>query len=135
MLKEAERDLWGFMREEMRNGYKELLENLLKHEQRDYLELEENQRSRERKGYRAGYSSITIKTSLGTIKIKKPRLRKQAYESNILPKYTKNERQFLDLIANLYLVGVSTRKMSKGLESILGEDGISSTGVGAVERS
>ena len=26
MLKEAERDLWGFMREEMRRGFKYLLE-------------------------------------------------------------------------------------------------------------
>ena len=36
------------------------------------------------------------------------------------------------MIANLYLVGVSTRKMAKGLESILGKEGISSTQVSVI---
>ena len=132
MLKEAERDLWGFMREEMRRGFKYLLEGLLRYEQEEYLELERHERSRKRKGYRAGYSSITIKTSLGSIGIRRPRLRKQGYRSSVLPNYTKNERELLDLIANLYLVGVSTRKMSKGLESILGKEGVSATQVSII---
>jgi len=132
MLKEAERDLWGFMREEMRRGFKHLLEGLLRHEQEEYLELELHERSRKRKGYRAGYSSITIKTSLGSIRIRRPRLRSQGYRSSVLPNYTKNERELLDLIANLYLVGVSTRKMSKGLESILGKEGVSATQVSII---
>lgn len=132
MLKEAEKDLWGFMREEMRRGFKHMLEGLLRHEQEEYLELERHERSRKRKGYRAGYSSITLTTSLGSIRIRRPRLRKQRYRSSVLPNYTKNERELVDLIANLYLVGVSTRKMSKGLESILGKEGISSTQVSII---
>ncbi len=132
MLREAERDMWGFMRGEMRRSYKEILEALLKHEQEEYLRVLPNERSRYRKGFRAGYSSLTIKTSLGTIELQRPRLRKQRYQSAILPKYTKNERHLLDMIANLYLVGVSTGKMAKGLESILGKNGISSTGVSII---
>jgi len=120
------------MREEMRRGFKHLLEGLLRYEQEEYLELERHERSRKRKGYRAGYSNITIKTSLGSIRVRRPRLRRQGYRSNVLPNYTKNERELLDLIANLYLVGVSTRKMSKGLESILGKEGVSSTQVSII---
>ena len=132
MLKEAERDLWGFMREQSRINYKRLLEELLRFEQEEYLELESYERNPDRKGFRSGSTSITIKTSLGEIEIKRPRLRKQNYESKVLPKYTKNERQILELIANLYLVGVSTRKMKKGLEGILGKEGISSTQVSTI---
>lgn len=88
MLREAERDMWGFMRGEMRRSYKEILETLLKHEQEEYPRVIPNERSRYRKGFRAGYSSVTIKTSLGTIEIQRPRLRKQRYQSAILPRYT-----------------------------------------------
>jgi len=66
------------------------------------------------------------------MEVRRPRLREQSYESRILPRYAKTERQLLDLIANLYLVGVSTRKMAKGLESLLGEAGISAGSVSLI---
>jgi len=125
MLREAEKDLWGYLRDEMKTQCKRIVEYLLQEEQREHLGLRRSERSAERDGYRAGYSRITIKTSLGTIEIKRPRLRVQTYLSKILPLYAKTERYLLDLIANLYLVGVSTRKMAKGLESLLGKAGIS----------
>ena len=61
-----------------------------------------------------------------------PRLREQFYESRILPNYTKNEEALLELICNLYLVGVSTRKVETGLRSILGKYGISAGSVSKI---
>lgn len=69
---------------------------------------------------------------MGSITIERPRLRKQTYKSKVLPLYTENERQLLDLITNLYLTGISTRKMAKGLESILGVNGISASSVSVI---
>lgn len=128
MLKEAENDLWEFMRENQRMSFKKTLELLLMCEQKEQLELIEP----DEKVYRAGFSSITVKTTLGHIVIERPRLREQVYESTILPNYTKNEEALLELICNLYLVGVSTRKVEVGLRSILGKYGISAGSVSKI---
>jgi len=133
MLREAARDLWGYLREEQRVHARMILEELLQEEQREHLGLRRYERGGAgRRGYRAGYSMMWLKTTLGEVGVRRPRLRKQSYESRILPRYTRTERQLLDLIANLYLVGVSTRKMAKGLESLLGEAGISAGSVSVI---
>lgn len=128
MLKEAENDLWGFMRENQKMSFKKTLELLLMYEQKEQLDLVEP----EEKIYRAGFSPITINTTLGQIIIERPRLRDQFYESAILPNYTKNEEAILELICNLYLVGVSTRKVETALRSILGKYGISAGSVSKI---
>jgi putative transposase len=128
MLKEAERDLWGFMRDNQRQSYKKTLELLLMHEQKEQMELA----GADEDISRAGFSPITLKTTLGEIAIERPRLRKQIYESMILPNYTKNEEALLELICNLYLVGVSTRKVETALRSILGKYGISAGSVSKI---
>jgi len=60
MLKEAERDLWGFMRDNQRQSYKKTLELLLMHEQQEQMELA----GVDEDISRAGFSPITLKTKL-----------------------------------------------------------------------
>lgn len=127
MLKEAEGDVWGFLRDHRRDNFKKMLELLLRTEQEEQLEI--INLPRDEKIYRAGFKPITINTTDGRITIERPRLRKQLYESKVLPKYTKNEKAILNLIQDLYLLGISTRKMERALKEILGRYGISPTGV------
>ena len=127
MLREAERDVWGFLKEHRRNTFKDMLELLLSTEQKEQLEI--INLPRDEKIYRSGFKPITINTKDGRITIERPRLRRQLYESRVLPKYTKNEDAILSLIQDLYLLGISTRKMERALEELLGRYGISATGV------
>lgn len=127
MLKEAEQDVWGVLRGHQRESFKKMLELLLNAEQDQELELINI--PRDNPIYRSGYKPITINTTIGRVTISRPRLRKQLYESKILPKYTKNEKAILNLIRDLYLVGVSTRKMEIALRNILGRYGISASSV------
>lgn len=127
MLKEAEKDVWGLLRDHRRSNFKKMLELLLRTEQEEQLEiinLPRNDRI-----HKAGFKPITINTTDGRITIERPRLRKQLYESKVLPKYTKNEEAILNLIQDLYLLGISTRKMETALRQILGRYGISPTSV------
>lgn len=127
MLKEAEQDVWGVLRGHQRDSFKKMLELLLNAEQDQELELINI--PRDNPIYRSGFKPITINTTIGRVTISRPRLRKQLYESKILPKYTKNEEAILNLIRDLYLVGVSTRKMELALRNILGRYGISAGSV------
>lgn len=132
MLREAERDVWGVMRDYQRGSYKRMLELLLKAEQEEELELVNI--VRDDKLHKAGFSPITINTRVGKITISRPRLREQIYESEVLPKYTKNETAILNLITDLYSIGISTRKMEIGLRNILGRYGISAGSVSNITK-
>jgi transposase-like protein len=127
MLREAERDVWSLVRGYRRNTFKKMLELLLRAEQEEQLEL--INMTRDNPIHRSGFKPITINTTDGKITIRRPRLRKQLYESRVLPKYTKNEETILNLIHDLYLLGISTRKMEKALRNILGRYGISPSSV------
>jgi transposase-like protein len=130
MLKEAEQDVWGVLRGHQRESFKKMLELLLNAEQDQELELINI--PRDNPIHRSGYKPITINTTIGRVTISRPRLRRQLYESKILPKYTKNEKAILNLIRDLYLVGVSTRKMEIALRNILGRYGISASSVSSI---
>lgn len=127
MLRQAEQDVWSTLRGHQRDSFKKMLELLLNAEQDEQLEL--INMPLENPVYRAGYKPITISTTIGRVTVSRPRLRKQLYESKVLPKYTKNEEAILNLIRDLYLVGVSTRKMEIALRNILGRYGISAASV------
>jgi putative transposase len=127
MLREAEQDVWSVLRSHQRESFKNMLELLLNAEQEEQLELINI--PRDNPVYKSGYKPITINTTIGKVTVSRPRSRKQLYESKILPKYTKNEESILNLIRDLYLVGVSTRKMETALRHILGRYGISAASV------
>ncbi len=127
MMRQAEQDVWSVLRGHQRNGFKNMLELLLNAEQEEQLELINI--PRDNPVHKSGYKPITINTTIGRVTVSRPRLRKQLYESKILPKYTKNEESILNLIRDLYLVGVSTRKMEIALRNILGRYGISAASV------
>jgi len=127
MLREAERDVWGVLKDHRKNSFKRMLELLLCAEQTEQLEI--INLPREEKIYKSGFKPITIKTTDGMITIERPRLRRQLYESKVLPKYTKNEDAILNLIQDLYLLGISTHKMENALRNILGRYGISPASV------
>jgi len=127
MLKEAKADVWGVLKGAQRKTFKEMLKLLLCAEQGEQLELMNI--TRDKPIHKSGFKPITINTTIGKVTIDRPRLRKQFYESKILPKYTKNEEAILNLICDLYLVGVSTHKMDFAIRNILGKYGISSGSV------
>jgi hypothetical protein len=67
-----------------------------------------------------------IKTGLGKISVKQPRVRDKRegkkFTSQILPPYLRRTSSLDTLIPALYLKGVSTGDFGEALEAILGEN-------------
>lgn len=118
-LKEMNYNIWEFVEDQNRKNYKFLLEFLLEAERKEMMEIMKKAGETRSSFYRNGATSITITSKLGSIEIKRPRLR-ESYESYVLPQYTKNEEAILKLISDLYVCGISTRKMETALQEILG---------------
>lgn len=81
-------------------------------------------RSDERDNYRNGYRSRGLSTTTGDITLKIPKLRQGSYfPESIIERYSRSDRALMAAVAEMYLKGVSTRKVERivatlGVESM-----------------
>ncbi|MGE4285919.1 MAG: transposase [Phycisphaerae bacterium] len=109
-----------------------LLNEAMKIERGQALSAAPYQRTPERKGYANGFKPKTIDTRVGRITVDVPQARGDVdfYPASI-EKGSRSERALNVAIADMYIKGVSTRKVTKILEDMCGLS-ISSTQVSRV---
>lgn len=80
---------------------------------------EYRERSEERENYRNGYRTRDWDTRVGTIPLEIPRLRQGSYFPDwLLGKGKRAERSLVTVVAEAYVLGVSTRRMEKLVETL-----------------
>jgi len=84
------------------------------------------QRSNNRLDYANGYKPKRIKTRIGELDLSVPQTRNSDFYPNCLEKGLRSERALNIALSEMYVGGVSTRKVSKIIESICGTS-VSST--------
>lgn len=97
-------------------------------ERSEHLGAAPYERSAERTGYANGYKDKAMKTRLGTLALKVPQSRDGEFYPQSLERGLRSERALLLAIAEMYVQGVSTRRVKKIVEELCGTD-ISSTQV------
>lgn len=80
------------------------------------------ERTEDRKAYRNGYRSRWITTRLGRIQIRVPQLRGGEIDMESLKLMPKMERSLVLCLMEMYINGVSTRKVRKIMEPLCGEN-------------
>ncbi len=117
----------------LRKGAQKLLQQAIETEIGEYLEKHQARGADNRKVVkRNGYlPERALQTGVGSITIKQPRVRGEAYSSAILPKYARRAPSVEALIPALYLKGISTGNMQEALTAILGKNasGLSATNI------
>ena len=78
-------------------------------------------RSSSRMAYRNGRRQRSLKTRYGEITLLKPQLREIPFETEIFDLYSRTEKTLVNAIIELYLQGVSTRKV----ETVISHLGVS----------
>jgi transposase-like protein len=78
------------------------------------------QRSAQRLGYANGYKDKQLKTRLGTLPLNVPQTRDGAFYPQSLERGLRSERALLLAIAEMYVQGVSTRRVKKIVEELCG---------------
>jgi putative transposase len=111
-----------------------LLNEAMKIEREQALGARLYERSEDRRGYANGYKAKTIDTRMGKLMVEVPQVRGcvQFYPS-ALEKGCRSERALKLAIAEMYVQGVSTRKVTDVLEKMRGLS-VSSTQVSRVAR-
>ena len=105
-----------------------LMNTAMAAERSEYLGARPYERSEYRSGYANGFKDKTVKTRLGALPLKVPRTRDCEFYPQSLEKGLRSERALLLSIAEMYVQGVSTRRVKKIVEELCGMD-VSSTQV------
>ncbi len=105
-----------------------LLNTAMVAERVEYLGARPYERSDSRRSYANGFKDKTVKTRLGPLPLKVPQTRDCEFYPQSLEKGLRSERALLLSIAEMYVQGVSTRRVKKIVEELCGMD-VSSTQV------
>jgi len=118
---ELEKLLWSEVEVSLRQYVKSLIESMLKAELDQHLGAKRYERSDERKDYRNGSYARSLGTKHGTIDdVRVPRTRNGDFEPKVLERYGRRTKNVDALIGQLFLNGVSTRKLEKIARELLG---------------
>lgn len=97
-----------------------LLNSIMQVERSKYLQAGEYERTAERKGHANGYKPKTVRTRMGEITFAVPQVREGGFYPSALEKGLRSERALVAALAEMYVQGVSTRKVKAITEELCG---------------
>jgi putative transposase len=106
----------------------------MKLERQRHLGVELYERNEDRRGHANGYKGKTVKTRVGAITFAVPQVREGGFYPEALEKGLRSERALTLTLAEMYVQGVSTRKVAAILEQLCGS-GVSSSTVSEAAKT
>jgi len=126
-LKKKDSGVLGILQASSGNGSDPLkallrhtIQQVLEEELTSFLNAEPYTRTEERRGYRNGYKPRTLKTRVGRLELMVPKDREGRFQTELFEKYQRNEKALVLAIIEMYIQGVSTRKVKKITEELCG---------------
>jgi putative transposase len=115
-----ESEIRGHLDEMVRGTVEETLNGLLDAEADELCRAQRYERSPDRIDTRAGYYSRKLHTKAGEVEVKMPKLRKQTFETAIIERYRRRDISIEEAIVQMYLAGVSVRRVEDITEALWG---------------
>lgn len=108
--------------EAMQESFEIILNNVMLLEREHFLHARSYERNPERKGYANGFKPKKLNTRLGTLSLNIPQVRdaEDSFYPNCLERGIRSERALTLALAEMYVQGVSTRRMTKITEELCG---------------
>ena len=97
-----------------------LINEAMRLEREQYLGARHYERSPERQGHANGYKPKTVKTRMGEIQFAVPQVRQGHFYPDALEKGLRSERALTLALAEMYVQGVSTRRVAAITEQLCG---------------
>ena len=86
------------------------------------------ERTTDRIGYRSGYYSRGLVTRIGKLELRVPRDREGRFSTELFDRFQRSEKALVSALAEMYVQGVSTRKVKAVTEELCGHTFSASTG-------
>lgn len=102
------------------NSVEETLNALLDHEADVLVNAGKYERSSDRKGYRSGHYQRNFQTTAGEVTLNVPKLKGIPFETAIIERYRRRECSVEEALIEMYLAGVSVRRIEDITEALWG---------------
>jgi transposase-like protein len=110
----------GHLDRVVRGTVEETLNALLDAEADRLCNAQRYERTEARRDTRAGHYERNLETKAGEVKLKVPKLRRQTFETAIIERYRRREASVEEALIEMYLAGVSVRRVEDITEALWG---------------
>lgn len=104
----------------VRELFRDVLQEVLEAEMTETLQAKPGERTSERLGLRSGYYSRTLITRVGKLELRVPQDRQGRFSTQLFERYQRSEKALVSALAEMYVQGVSTRKVKAITEELCG---------------
>ena len=110
----------GQLKELVRGSVEETLNELLEAEAEKLTQAARYERNEQRQGYRSGHYNRNLTTTSGDVTLKVPKLKGISFETAIIERYRRRESSVEEALIEMYLAGVSVRRVEDITEALWG---------------
>jgi putative transposase len=100
----------------------QIVQQVLEAEMDETLAAEKSERTPNRLGYRSGYYPRTLVTRVGKLELRVPQDRQGRFRTEVFERYQRSEKALVGALAEMYIQGVSTRKVKEITEQLCGHE-------------
>jgi putative transposase len=111
----------------LRTVVEEVVQQILEAEMEEALGAEKSERTPNRRGYRSGHYPRTLITRVGKLELRVPQDRQGHFRTELFERYQRSEKALVGALAEMYVQGVSTRKVKAITEELCGHEFSSAT--------
>ena len=111
----------------------EAVQAILEMEMEECLQAGKHERSEQRLGYRSGYYRRRLITRVGTMVLRVPQDRAGHFSTQVFEQYQRSEKALVAALAQMYVQGVSTRKVAAVTQELCGHE-FSASSISAITR-
>ena len=105
----------------------EVLQQVLEAEMDEALGADRHERTAGRLGYRSGHYRRNLVTRVGRLELRVPQDRQGRFSTELFSRYQRSEQALVSALAEMYVQGVSTRKVKAVTEELCGHEFSAST--------
>jgi putative transposase len=121
------KEIFGSDRDGLRMLVQEVLHEVLEAEMDETLGAQKGERSADRVGYRSGHYTRTLVTRVGKLVLRVPQDRGGRFRTEVFERYQRSEKALVCALTEMYVQGVSTRKVKEITEQLCGHEFSAST--------
>jgi transposase-like protein len=99
-----------------------MVQEVLEAEMDEALGASKSERTPNRRGYRSGHYSRSLITRVGKIELRVPQDRQGHFRTEVFERYQRSEKALVGALAEMYVQGVSTRKVKVITEELCGHE-------------
>jgi putative transposase len=118
----------------LRTLVQQIVQQVLEAEMEEAMGAEKGERTPNRLGYRSGYYQRTLMTRVGKLGLRVPQDRQGRFRTEVFERYQRSEKALVGALAEMYVQGVSTRKVKAITEELCGHE-FSASAISRINQS